>query len=199
MSWDCQLTKYLSILVNFNLTPMDFLNHYLKEEISTLVLLVFVFITRALVTKLVRRFAKSSEIIERRTNLVIKYIHILIHILAIITVILIWGVQAKDIFITLSSIATIIGVAMFAQWSILSNITAGIILFFSFPFKIGDVILIHDKEYPVEGEIIDIGAYHVTIRSKEGEMVIYPNNLFFQKGISIIKKGTIESPAEFTD
>ncbi|MGL2986030.1 mechanosensitive ion channel domain-containing protein [Flavobacterium sp. RSSA_27] len=178
---------------------MDFLNHYLKEEISTLVLLVFVFITRALVTKLVRRFAKSSEIIERRTNLVIKYIHILIHILAIITVILIWGVQAKDIFITLSSIATIIGVAMFAQWSILSNITAGIILFFSFPFKIGDVILIHDKEYPVEGEIIDIGAYHVTIRSKEGEMVIYPNNLFFQKGISIIKKGTIESPAEFTD
>jgi hypothetical protein len=28
-------------------------------------------------------------------------------------------------------------VYMFAQWSILSNITSGIILFFSFPFKIG--------------------------------------------------------------
>lgn len=177
---------------------MHFLNLYIKEEISTLALLIIVFITKTLIAKIVRRFAKSSEIIERRTNLVIKYINILISILAVIVLILIWGVQAKDIFITISSIATVIGVAMFAQWSILSNITAGIILFFSFPFKIGDIILIHDKEYLVEGEIEDIGAFHVTLRSKEGETVIYPNNLFFQKGISIVKKKTSEIN-EFTD
>ena len=112
--------------------------------------------------------------------------------------ILIWGVQAKDIFITLSSVVTVVGVAMFAQWSILSNITSGIILFFSFPFKIGDIIHIHDKDFPEEGEIEDIGAFHVTIRTKEGEIVIYPNNLFFQKGISIIKKPT-HFNEEFTD
>ena len=106
--------------------------------------------------------------------------------------------QAQDIFITISSVATVIGVAMFAQWSILSNITSGIILFFSFPFKIGDVIIIHDKDFPEEGEIEDIGAFHVTLRSKEGETVIYPNNLFFQKGISIIKK-TSNFNDEFTD
>lgn len=177
---------------------MDFLNHYLKEEISTGILLVLVIIARAIVSKLVKRYAKTSQIIERRTNLVIKYIHIFITILALITLILIWGVQAKDIFITLSSIATVIGVAMFAQWSILSNITSGIILFFSFPFKIGDIILIHDKDFLEEGEIEDIGAFHVTLRSKEGEVIIYPNNLFFQKGISIVKKPSINDN-EFTD
>jgi small-conductance mechanosensitive channel len=177
---------------------MDFFNYYLKEEISTGILLVLVIIVRAIVSKLVKRYAKTSQIIERRTNLVIKYIHILITILALITLILIWGVQAKDIFITLSSIATVIGVAMFAQWSILSNISSGIILFFSFPFKIGDIILIHDKDFLEEGEIEDIGAFHVTLRSKEGEVIIYPNNLFFQKGISIIKKPSI-SENEFTD
>ncbi|CAN1513397.1 Mechanosensitive ion channel MscS [Flavobacteriaceae bacterium] len=169
---------------------MDFLNHYLKEEISTGILLFVVIISRAIVSKVVRRYAKSSQIIEKRTNLVIKYIYILITILAIITLILIWGVQANDIFITLSSIATIIGVAMFAQWSILSNISAGIILFFSFPFKIGDIILIHDKDFPEEGEIIDIGAFYVTLKSGSEEIFIYPNNLFFQKGVSIIKKPT---------
>lgn len=177
---------------------MEFLNHYLKEEISTIILLVLVLFCRTFVTKIIRRYAKTSEIIERRTNLVIKYIHGLINILAIIILIVIWGVQAKDIFITISSVATVIGVAMFAQWSILSNITAGIILFFSFPFKIGDIILIHDKEYLIEGEIEDIGAYHVTIRSTEGETVIYPNNLFFQKGISIKKKKDNE-PLDFMD
>ena len=177
---------------------MDFFEYYIKEEISTAILLLAVIFTRKVVSKLVKRFATAGQIIEKRTNLVIKYINILITILALITLILIWGVQTKDIFITLSSIATVIGVAMFAQWSILSNITSGIILFFSFPFKIGDVILIHDKDYLVEGEIEDIGAFHVTIRSKEGETVIYPNNLFFQKGISIIKK-PFNSNKEFTD
>lgn len=177
---------------------MEFFNHYLKEEISTGILLLIIFIARTIVSKLVRKYAKTSEIIERRTNLVIKYIHILITILAVITLILIWGVQPKDIFIALSSIATVIGVAMFAQWSILSNITSGIILFFSFPFKIGDIILIHDKDYPEEGKIEDIGAFHVTLISNEGEIVIYPNNLFFQKGISIIQKPLINNN-EFTD
>lgn len=177
---------------------MDFFNHYIREEISTGVLLVIIILSRTLVSKIVKRYAKTSEIIERRTNLVIKYIHILINILALITLILIWGVQAKDIFITISSVATVIGVAMFAQWSILSNITSGIILFFSFPFKIGDTILIHDKDYLEQGEIQDIGAFHVTLISIDGEIIIYPNNLFFQKGISVLKKPTI-SNEEFVD
>lgn len=177
---------------------MDFFNHYIKEEISTGVLLLVVFLARTFVSKIIRKYAKTSEIFERRTNLVIKYINVLITILFFITLILIWGVQAKDIFITISSIATVIGVAMFAQWSILSNITSGIILFFSFPFKIGDIILIHDKDYFVEGEIEDIGAFHVTLRSNKGEIIIYPNNLFFQKGISIIKK-PLHTTNEFVD
>ncbi|MDR6845752.1 mechanosensitive ion channel domain-containing protein [Flavobacterium granuli] len=177
---------------------MEFFEYYLKQEISTLILLVAVFLSRKIVSKLVKRYATASQIIEKRTNLVIKYINILITILASITLILIWGVQTKDIFITISSITTVIGVAMFAQWSILSNITSGIILFFSFPFKIGDSILIHDKDFPEEGEIEDIGAFHVTLKSNTGEFVIYPNNLFFQKGISIIKKPTINNN-EFTD
>lgn len=177
---------------------MEFFEYYLKQEISTGILLLVIILSRKIVSKLVKRYATASQVIERRTNLVIKYINILITILASITLILIWGVQTKDIFITLSSIATVIGVAMFAQWSILSNITSGIILFFSFPFKIGDVILIHDKDFPEEGEIEDVGAFHVTLRTKTGELVIYPNNLFFQKGISVIKKPT-NNNNEFTD
>jgi small-conductance mechanosensitive channel len=177
---------------------MTFFDPYLKQEISTGILLLIVFLARTLVSKIVRRYAKTSQIIERRTNLVIKCIHVLITVLATITVIVIWGVQTKDIFIMVSSVATVIGVAMFAQWSILSNITAGIILFFSFPFKIGDVVMIHDKDFLEEGEIEDIGTFYVTLKSKEGEVIMYPNTLFFQKGITILKKSSPTNP-EFTD
>lgn len=177
---------------------MNFINDYIKEEISTGILLLVVFLLRLLISKLVRRFAKSSEIIEHRTNLVIKYIHLLITILAIIAFIIIWGVQTKDIFIAVSSFTTVVGVAMFAQWSILSNITSGIILFFSFPFKIGDIIKIHDKDFPIEAEIEDIRAFHVYLKTKDGEMITYPNSLLLQKGISIIKDNSFDD-REFID
>ncbi|MFQ3173372.1 MAG: small-conductance mechanosensitive channel [Flavobacterium sp.] len=166
---------------------MVFINDFVKETIATGVLMILVVTLRIVISKLVRRFAKTTQRIEHRTNLVIKYMHLLTTILAIIALIIIWGVQAKDIIIAISSITTVVGVAMFAQWSILSNITSGIILFFSFPFKIGDVIRIHDKDFPIEAEIEDICAFHVALITKNGERVIYPNNLFFQKGIAIIK------------
>jgi hypothetical protein len=62
----------------------------------------------------VRRYAKQIKlwIIEP----VIKYIHLFINILVVFAHYL--GVQTKDIFIALSSITTVVGVAMFAQWSI---------------------------------------------------------------------------------
>jgi small-conductance mechanosensitive channel len=176
---------------------MNTLSEFSKEIISTGVLIIFVFVFRIVFSKIVRRFAYSSQIIENRTNLIIKYIHLLITILATLILILIWGVKTEDIFITISSIATVIGVAMFAQWSILSNITSGIILFFSFPFKIGDVIFIHDKDFPIEGSIEDIGAFHIFLRTKGNEIIIYPNNLLLQKGITITKDQIEEK--EFTD
>jgi len=159
---------------------------YSQEIISTIVLLIALAALRVIVAQLVRRYASSSHLLEHRTNLVIKYIHILMNILVTLSLIVIWGVETQDIFITVSSIATVIGVAMFAQWSILSNVTAGMILFFSFPFRIGDTIKIHDKDFPIEAEIEDISAFHVNLKTKEGEKIIYPNNLLLQKGISIM-------------
>lgn len=176
---------------------MEYLNNFTKELVATGILLILVVLSRIIVSRLVRSFAKRSQTIEKRTRLVLKYLHLLMNILATIALIIIWGVQTKDIFIALSSIATVVGVAMFAQWSILSNITAGIILFFSFPYKIGDYIFIHDKDFPIEAEIEDIGAFHVYLKTKEGEIIVYPNNLMLQIGITILKPPGEE--IEFTD
>ena len=170
---------------------------YAREAIATGIVLILLVLLRVITTKLVRRYARLSQTVERRTNLVIKYLHLLINILLVVALIIIWGVDAKDIIIAVSSLATIVGVAMVAQWSILSNITSGIILFFSYPFKIGDTIHIHDKDFPVLAEIEDIGAFYISMINKEGELVIYPNNLLLQKGISIINSDF--KSTDFTD
>ncbi|MGL2966157.1 mechanosensitive ion channel domain-containing protein [Flavobacterium sp. XGLA_31] len=176
---------------------MNFFSHLTKEVIATLVLLILVIFLRIIIAKFIRRYAKLSSIMEHRTNLVIKYIHLLINIMTLVGIIVIWGVQKKDILLTLSSVTTVVGVAMFAQWSILSNITSGIILFFFFPFRIGDIIIVHDKDFPIQAEIEDIKAFHVYLKNDKGERITYPNNLLLQKGISIIKPRFDDT--EFTD
>lgn len=166
---------------------MALIQEYSKELIACGILLILLVVFRIGAKKLVINYGKTNHTLEHRTNLVIKYIHLFINILVIIALIIIWGVQPKDIIWALSSITTVVGVAMFAQWSILSNVTSGIILFFSFPFKIGDIIKIHDKDFPIEAVIEDIGAFHVFLKTTDGEEIIYPNNLLLQKGISILK------------
>ena len=172
-------------------------NPYLDQEIATIVVLFLYFILRVSSKKLVRKYATLNEVLEHRSNLVIKYIYLLLGILAFISIVIIWGVKKDQIFLFISSVFAVAGVASFAQWSILSNITARIILFFSYPFKIGDKIRIQDKENPVEGEIHDIKAFYVILKAANGEIITYPNNLLMQKGVSVLKDTTEEK--EFFD
>jgi small-conductance mechanosensitive channel len=167
------------------------------EILSSVILVVAIIFLRYFSARVIRHYSKRSEILEHRVNLVIRYNNIFLTILFLVACFIIWGVKTDDIFLTISSVVTVVGVAFFAQWSILSNITSGIILLFTFPFKIGDVIRIHDKDFPIEAEIEDIRAFHTLLRTKDGERITYPNNLMLQKGISIVNN--FYEDKEFTD
>ena len=159
---------------------------YLYQIIATIVALVIFMILRYLVNTIIDNKGKTSEFAESRTQLVKKYIDYFIYMLALLVIISIWGIKPEQIFLFISSVLTVIGVAFFAQWSILSNITAGIILFFSSPFKIGNVIKIMDKDYPIEAKIIDIRSFYTLLKTAKGEEITFPNNLLLQKGVVVM-------------
>lgn len=164
----------------------DFSTERYAQIIATLiVILVFILIKRFSDT-IVKKFGIKSNFSEVRTQLVKKYIDILLVALLFVVLVSIWGVKPDQIFLFISSVLTVIGVAFFAQWSILSNVTAGIIVFFSFPFKIGDKIRILDNEFPIEAEIKDISSFYTLLRTTNGEKISLPNNLLLQKAIVII-------------
>lgn len=164
-----------------------FQNHY-NELLWTGITLLIVFIVKFITNKAIRKVGRLSDLNEARTRLVIKYFSFGFTALTLLALTLIWGVNFRELGILLSSIFAVIGVALFAQWSILSNVTSGIILFFSFPFKIGDRIQIMDKEIDTSGTYIieDIRAYHVHLRKENGELLTYPNNMMLQKAVRVI-------------
>ncbi len=168
----------------------EFLSTYNSELIGTISTLAVLATARFVLTKAIRKVGRISDLNSVRTRLIIKYVSYGLTTIGLVSLILIWGVNIRELGLIISSVFAVIGVALFAQWSILSNVTAGIILFFSFPFKIGDRIRIMDKELDYEGDYIieDIRAYHLHLRKNNNELITYPNNLILQKAVSLVKE-----------
>ncbi|QOD59655.1 mechanosensitive ion channel [Polaribacter haliotis] len=160
---------------------MEFFNHY--KFIGTILVFVVAIFTRWAITKSLRKIQLKFGFQKARILVTNKIITILIYVTVIIVVAFIWGVDEKQLLIYVSSFLTILGIAFFAQWSILSNITAGIILFVNYPVKIGDTITVLEKDNNITGEIRDIGAFFITLRTPEKELITLPNSIILQKSI----------------
>jgi small-conductance mechanosensitive channel len=120
---------------------------------------------------------------KNRIGFTLKFFNMLM-LFALITILaIIWDVSFRGLSIYFASLFAVIGVAFFAQWSMLSNITAAIILFFNYSYKIGNSIKVLDGDNSVEGEIVDNQLFYFYIKTKKGEVVSYPNNLILQKPI----------------
>lgn len=161
---------------------------YRQQIAFTVAIIIILAVIQIILRKAAHRVGKHSEINITRTKLMFKYINILISLVAIFLFAGAWGMGLRDLSLIFSSTFAVIGVALFAIWSILSNVTSGIIMFFSFPYRIGDKIKIHDKDMPIEAVIEDIKAFHLHLRMDNGELTTYPNNLILQKAVTLVKK-----------
>ena len=90
-----------------------------------------------------------------------------------------------------TSLMALLGVALFASWSMLSNATAAIILFFSAPYRVGDRIRLLDGDNTVTGQIRHMGLIFITIQDELGHRYTLPNNLLLQKAVIRLRGDTL--------
>jgi small-conductance mechanosensitive channel len=180
------------------LIDINIQDYYVPLLRSGIVIIIFL-IVRELLKRTVRNFGKKFQRVEHRTGLIMKHVNFAFLLLVIISLIFIWGVDFKNLGLAMSSVFAVIGIAFFAQWSILSNVTSGIIMFFTFPYKIGDYIIIHDHDVPCEGFIEDIRTFHVILYTSGNTTITYPNSMMLQKGVSIVKNKEHHQPTGEVD
>ena len=157
------------------------------ELLLTMLLIIATLITLRLVSFFLSKIGNFKKVSEKRVYYISKIFSSLIFIVAFFILAIIWSVSLSGILIFASSIFAVIGVALFAQWSILSNITSSIIIFFTFPSRVGDQIVVMDGDNSVSGEIVEISLFQIEIKNADGDTIFYPNNLFIQKPIKKIK------------
>ena len=151
--------------------------------LETVLAIIILSLIQMAISRLIARTVRNSLLRKTRGKIIKKVFQIIILTIMLVFVMTVWGVKQSELFMFMASVLTVIGIALFAQWSHLSNITAGIIIFFNHSIKLEDTVAIIDADFQVEGRIVDIGLFYVTLKSAEDEDVILPNNIFLQKMI----------------
>ncbi|MFT2009468.1 mechanosensitive ion channel domain-containing protein [Pontibacter sp. 13R65] len=168
---------------------------YKIKLLQTVILIVLLVLIKLLLGKSINKISSRFDFALRRVNITFRVINILLVALGIIILTAVWGLDQKELLLFITSTITVLGVAFFAQWSILSNVTSGLVLFFSHPLRIGDHIRIYEKDFEVEGRLQDISVFFMHIETKEGKNITMPNTLALQKIISIVPDDAITTSA----
>ena len=170
---------------------INYISQYQQPLVNSLIVFAIFLVVRMALVFSIRKIGQKSDLNGARIRLIARYTTVTLLLIFLAIEAFIFGAEFKELSFLLSSIFTVIGVGLFAIWSILSNVTSGIIMFFSFPYKVGDKIKIHDKDFPIEAIIEDIRAFQLHLRLDDGNLVTYPNNLILQKPVSLIEKDAI--------
>ncbi|MDO6611139.1 mechanosensitive ion channel family protein [Shewanella sp. 1_MG-2023] len=150
--------------------------------ISCICLAVFFFVQHQL-KQIITKQSEKKQINEVRTRLVTRLLSYLLFFITASIMAVSLGLGYQEVSLFVSSAFAVLGVALFAQWSILSNITAGVLIFFACPYRIGEKIRIVDKDEDMTGIIVEISLFHVILKRDKGDLMTYPNSLMLQKAV----------------
>lgn len=164
---------------------MELIEQYKIQILETVIVLAVLVLVNFAIRKWSFRIAKKFHLGLERRRITTRIVNLLLLLIGTISIMGIWGLDQKELFVFLTSTLTVLGVGFFATWSILSNITSGLLLYFNHPLHIGDQIKIMDKEAPVEGTLTDISMFFMHIETAHGEKITIPNSVVTQKTISI--------------
>lgn len=158
------------------------------QILESLIAVSIYFVLYLIIKTTINNTLKHTPLQRDRRKIIIKGLHLFTTIVLAILLSGIWGFKQNEIAAFASTILTALGIAFFAQWSLLSNITSSLILFFNHPLKLGDTIKVLDKDCPFEGEITELTYFFVHLKTTSGGIITIPNAQILQKSIAITPK-----------
>lgn len=167
---------------------MIYLDNHFTEVTGTSVALAVYLVIRILIRKYVSKRALLQSFNDLRSLQIRRIMSRVSTLLFLLVVAVIWNLTLQGISVYMASIVTVVGVGLFANWSMVSNVTASIILYFYFPFKLGSKVEIMDGDKSVTGVVVDISLFSIKLKADNGVEVYYPNNLAIQRSIKHLEE-----------
>jgi small-conductance mechanosensitive channel len=159
-------------------------NTQYKLIVTLIAILAFPLLLK-IAKKLLEKAIKGKVDLHRkyRAELLLK---ILLAIVTLCLVLIFWGIELRGLLVLGSSLFAMLGVALFAAWSLLSNLTSFLLMFIQNDCRVGYWVRIIDGANFVEGQILEMGLMNVVLEHIDGHRVIYPNNLFVTRPVLVL-------------
>ena len=152
------------------------MQYKLNIALSIIIILLYL-ILRKMAAPRIEEYVEHGHLkhaVSERANATLGLFSI---VLAIAIIMFIWGFDFKGLLTMSASLIALTGVALFASWSVLSNITAFFLLLANRSYRRGDFVRVINIDNYIEGYISEINLFNTKLISENREVIIYPNNL----------------------
>ena len=169
---------------------LDGLNTLLIFKLSTTVVAITLFVgLRWAVRRVISNYATTHDFSPSRIASAHRAVSV-IGFLALASVLAIaWSISFHNFAVASGALVATIGVGFFATWSILSNLTSSIIMFWRFPMHVGDRIgLLEDKSFVAV--VKEFTPFYIILEDDDGNHITLPNSLTLQQMFVIYKAGS---------
>jgi small-conductance mechanosensitive channel len=184
------------------LSLQDWFQLYKLNIILSIVIFVVYLGLRRLAIPKIERYVEQGALKDQVLVKAITALTLLSGAITLAVILIVWGVDFKGLLAISTSIIALVGAALFASWSILSNVTAFFLLLAHQSYRRGTYVRIIDGDNFIEGYIAEINLFHTRLISENREVIIYPNNLLISRPTFINPKqhaasiGKVREPAE---
>lgn len=157
------------------------------------------FFFRGIVVPRLERYVERDQLKENTFRSAILTFSLLSAIVTLAVILAIWGVNVRELLSLSTGILALTGVALFATWSILSNITAFFILLTNPLYKRGNYIRVFEMDNYAEGYISQINIFSTVLITEQRETIVYPNNLMTARATVINPKERVRTVGKIDD
>jgi len=161
--------------ITFDATLAWLENYSVQLTLSGAVLALYFVLHSTVIPKL-ESYVEQGALKSQALKKAIYLSRLLYGIVSLSLVLFVWGFDFEWLLAISSGIIALTGVALFASWSVLSNITAFFILLAHDSFKRGTLIRVIEADNYVEGVISEINVFNTRLITENREFIIYPNN-----------------------
>jgi small-conductance mechanosensitive channel len=152
----------------------------MPETVWIIIRIAIILVVGYLLTVFALRGLQTAGI---KANIPVMLLQPLRNMLKLVAVAVVLTLVAGQFGIELMTILTatvaMVAIGFIAVWSMVSNVTATLLLVTVRPFNIGDSVQFAGEE--VKGKVVDVNLFYTTLETEEQECYQIPNNMFFQK------------------
>ena len=153
--------------------------HATSLVITATVVVIYV-VLNTIIAHLVKR-ADQGESRQGAALKVIKTARLITAFFGLLAIMVAWGIDFSSVALFATTTVTLLGVALFASWSLLSNITAYFVLLFHRSFTRGTFVRVLEADNYVEGYVADLTLFSIELVTEDGARVVYPNNILLAR------------------